>query len=160
MPVYVPDQKDIDNFLPKREPIWNLDIDNPITFGNLILPHEYEKVRKEMQESQDNAKKLICDIAREWEKKFGGFNGDLLEYYNCDGADYILISMGAIGAESKVAINNLQKNGYKIGLARLRAFRPFPKEEIQLVLKAHYLMRLRPLYMANLTQKSMVTLQV
>src|SRR5512136_3089254 len=59
MPVNVPDQKDIDNFLPKRNPIWNLDIDNPITFGNLILPHEYEKVRKEMQESQDNAKKLI-----------------------------------------------------------------------------------------------------
>jgi pyruvate/2-oxoacid:ferredoxin oxidoreductase alpha subunit len=83
-----------------------------------------------MQVSQDNAKKLICDITLEWKKKIGHFHGDLLEYYKCEGAEYILISMGAIGAESKVAINNLQKNGYKIGLARLRAFRPFPKEEI------------------------------
>lgn len=130
MPANIPDQKDVDNFLPKRDPIWKLDIDNPITFGNIILPHEYEKVRKEMQEAQDKAKKLICDITLEWKKKFGGFHGDLLEYYKCDGADYILLSMGAIGAESKVAINNLQKNGYKIGLARVRAFRPFPKEEI------------------------------
>ena len=38
--------------------------------------------------------------------------------------------MGAIGAESKVAIDNLQKNGFKVGLARVRTFRPFPQEEI------------------------------
>ena len=38
--------------------------------------------------------------------------------------------MGAIGAESKVAIDKLQKDGYKVGLARLRVFRPFPQEEI------------------------------
>jgi pyruvate ferredoxin oxidoreductase alpha subunit len=38
--------------------------------------------------------------------------------------------MGAIGAESKVAIDNMQKEGIKIGLARVRTFRPFPQEEI------------------------------
>ena len=38
--------------------------------------------------------------------------------------------MGAIGAESKVAIDNLRKEGLKVGLARVRTFRPFPKEEI------------------------------
>ena len=130
MPVFVPDQKDIDNFLPKRIPKWKLEVENPITFGNIILPHEYEKVRKEMQEAQENAKKLIPEIAKEWKKKFGRFHGDLLELYKCDNADYILLSMGAIGAESKVAIDNLQKEGLKVGLARVRAFRPFPQEEI------------------------------
>jgi 2-oxoisovalerate ferredoxin oxidoreductase alpha subunit len=130
MPVYVPDQKDIDNFLPKRKPIWKLDIDNPITFGNIILPHEYEKIRKGMQDAQYNAKNLIRRVTLEWKKKFGQFHGDLLEFYKCEGANYILLSMGAIGAESKVAINNLQKDGYKVGLARVRTFRPFPNEEI------------------------------
>ncbi|UCH71655.1 MAG: pyruvate ferredoxin oxidoreductase [Thermoplasmatales archaeon] len=130
MPVYVPDQKEIDNFLPKRKPKWRLDVNNPITFGNIILPAEYEKVRKGMQESQENAKKLIPEISKEWKKRFGNYHGHLIEKYKCDGAEYILLSMGAIGAESKVAIDNLQKGGFKVGLARVRTFRPFPKEEI------------------------------
>ncbi len=130
MPVYVPNQKEIDDFLPIRKPSWELDIDNPITFGNLILPPEYEKVRKSMQRSQENAKKLIKDISKDWKNRFNRFHGDLLELYKCEDSEYILFSMGAIGAESKVAIDNLRKKGKKIGLARVRTFRPFPKEEI------------------------------
>jgi 2-oxoisovalerate ferredoxin oxidoreductase alpha subunit len=130
MPVNIPSQKEIDDFLPKRMPKWKLEVENPITFGNIILPREYEKVRKDMQDAQENAKKLILEIAQEWKKKFGRFHGDLIEKYKCEGAEHILLSMGAIGAESKVAIDNLQKNGFKIGLARVRSFRPFPKEEI------------------------------
>ena len=130
MPVFIPDQKEVDAFLPKRKPKWELDVDNPVTFGNIILPGEYEKIRKDMQNSQMYAKKLIPEIANEWKKKFGRYHGDLLERYKCDDAEYILLSMGAIGAESKVAVDNLRKNGLKIGLARVRTFRPFPKEEI------------------------------
>jgi 2-oxoisovalerate ferredoxin oxidoreductase alpha subunit len=130
MPVYVPDQKDVDDFVQKRIPKWKLDPDNPITFGNIILPSEYEKVRFDIQKSHKYAKTLIPEIVQEWEKKFGRYHGDLLEMYKCDEAEYILLSMGAIGAESKVAINNLQKEGLKVGLARVRTFRPFPQEEI------------------------------
>jgi len=130
MPVEVPDQKEIDDFLPKRKPKWVLDVNNPITFGNIILPVEYEKVRNQMQTAQKNSLKLIPEISQDWKKRFGRFHGDLLELYKCDEADYILLSMGAIGAESKVAIDNLQKNGFKVGLARVRVFRPFPQEDI------------------------------
>ena len=130
MPVYVPEQREIDDYLPKRKPKWKLEVENPITFGNIILPAEYEKVRKEMQNAQEYAKKLIPEIARDWKKRFGRYHGDLLELYKCDDADHILLSMGAIGAESKVAIDNLQKNRLKVGLARVRTFRPTPQEEI------------------------------
>ncbi len=130
MPVYIPEQKEIDDFLQKYKPQWKLDVNNPITFGNIILPVDYEKIRKDMQNSQENAKKLIPEIAKEWKKKFGRYHGDLIEEYKCDGADHILLAMGAIGAESKVSINNLRKEGLKIGLARVRTFRPFPNEEI------------------------------
>jgi 2-oxoisovalerate ferredoxin oxidoreductase alpha subunit len=130
MPVEIPDQKEIDNFLPKRETQWKLDVENPITFGNIILPAAYEKVRKAMQDAQENAKKLIPEIVQEWKNQFGRYHGDMLEKYKCENAEYILLSMGAIGAESKVAIDEMQKNGFKIGLARVRTFRPFPSEEI------------------------------
>jgi 2-oxoisovalerate ferredoxin oxidoreductase alpha subunit len=130
MPVFVPDQKEVDAFLPNYKPLWKLDPNNPITFGNIILPGEYEKVRLDMQRSQDYAKKLIPEISKEWKQRFGRYHGDLLELYKCDKADYILLSMGAIGAESKDAIDNLQKEGHKVGLARVRCFRPFPQEDI------------------------------
>jgi len=130
MPVYIPEQKEIDDFLQKYKPQWKLDVNNPITFGNIILPADYEKIRKDMQNSQENTKKLIPEIAKEWKKKFGRYHGDLIEEYKCDGADHILLAMGAIGSESKVSINNLRKEGLKIGLARVRTFRPFPNEEI------------------------------
>jgi 2-oxoisovalerate ferredoxin oxidoreductase alpha subunit len=130
MPVFVPTQKEVDAFLPNYKPLWKLDPNNPITFGNIILPGEYEKVRLDMQRAQDYAKKLIPEISKEWKQRFGRYHGDLLEFYKCDKADYILLSMGAIGAESKDAIDNLQKEGHKVGLARVRCFRPFPQEDI------------------------------
>jgi len=130
MPVNIPDQKIVDDFIGKYVPQWNLDVDNPITFGNIIGPSGYYKVRRAMQDAQENAKKLIPQIAKEWKQKSGFYHGDLLELYKCDNAEYILLSMGAIGAESKVAVDELQKKGVKIGLARVRTFRPFPTEEI------------------------------
>jgi 2-oxoisovalerate ferredoxin oxidoreductase alpha subunit len=130
MPAEIPEQHTVDEFLGKYVPKWKLDIDNPTTFGNIIGPAFYYKVRRAMQESQQYAKKLIPQIAKDWKKSSGYFHGDLLEYYKCEGAEHILLSMGAIGAESKTAINELQKAGKKIGLASVRVIRPFPTEEI------------------------------
>jgi pyruvate/2-oxoacid:ferredoxin oxidoreductase alpha subunit len=130
MPVKIPEQKEIDDYLQKYKPKWKLDVKNPITFGNIILPAGYEKIRKDMQDSSENTKKLIPEIAKEWKEKFGRYHGGLIEKYRCDGAEHILLAMGAIGAESKVTIDNLRKEGLKVGLARVRTFRPFPKEEI------------------------------
>ena len=130
MAVDIPDQKEIDDFLPDYEPQWKLDTKNPTTFGNIIMPDGYEKVRRAMQDAHMNAKELVLKITDEWEKKFNRNHGGLIERYMCEDADTILLSMGAIGSESKVAVKKLREKGMKIGLARVRCFRPFPKEEM------------------------------
>jgi 2-oxoisovalerate ferredoxin oxidoreductase alpha subunit len=130
MPADIPEQQTVDDFLGKYVPHWKLDIDNPTTFGNIIGSAYYYKIRRAMQEAQQNAKQLIPQIAKEWKKASGYFHGDLFEYYKCEGAEHILLSMGAIGAESKIAVDEMQKAGLKIGLARVRVIRPFPTEEI------------------------------
>jgi 2-oxoisovalerate ferredoxin oxidoreductase alpha subunit len=130
MPADIPSQITVDEFLGKYIPKWKLDIENPTTFGNIIGPAGYFRVRRAMQDAMENAKKLIPQIAKEWKKISGYYHGDLLELYKCDGAEHILLSMGAIGAESKIAIDNLRKAGKKVGLARVRVIRPFPVEEI------------------------------
>jgi len=129
MPAYIPEQEEIDEFLPSYDPKWKLDIDNPVSHGNIIGTEYYEKLRKAMQDAQEQAKYLIPKIAKDWQKRFDRYHGGLLEEYRCEDAEYILVSMGAIGAESKVAIDELRSKGKKIGLARLRSFRPFPSEE-------------------------------
>jgi 2-oxoisovalerate ferredoxin oxidoreductase alpha subunit len=130
MPAEIPEQHTVDEFLGKCVPKWKLDIENPTTFGNIIGPAYYYKMRRAMQEAQHQAKKLIPQISKDWKKSSGYFHGDLLEYYKCEDAEHILLSMGAIGAESKIAIDEMQKAGKKIGLARIRVIRPFPTEEI------------------------------
>ncbi|MCU0850785.1 MAG: pyruvate ferredoxin oxidoreductase [Candidatus Thermoplasmatota archaeon] len=131
MPADIASQQTIDDFLGRYIPHWKLDIDNPTTFGNIIGPAYYYKIRRAMQEAQMHAKHLIPQIAKDWKKTSGYYHGGLLEYYKCEDAEHILLSMGAIGAESKIAIDELQKAGQKIGLARVRVIRPFPTEEIR-----------------------------
>ncbi|HVQ00859.1 MAG TPA: pyruvate ferredoxin oxidoreductase [Candidatus Thermoplasmatota archaeon] len=130
MPAEIPEQHAVDEFLGSFIPKWKIDVDNPTTFGNIIGPDYYFAVRRAMQDAQEYARHLIPQIAKEWQKVSGYFHGDFFEYYHCEGAEHILISMGAIGAESKIAIDNLRKKGHKIGLARLRVLRPFPKEAV------------------------------
>ena len=130
LPVKVPEQEEIDAFLPKRAPQWKLDVDNPVTHGNIIMPKDYPIVRKAMQDAQEKALEIIAKITNDWKKRFGTYHGDLFEYYRCDDAEYVIVAVGAIGAESKVAVNELRAKGKKVGLARLRVFRPFPKEEV------------------------------
>lgn len=130
LPVQVPEQEEVDDFLPKRVPQWKLDVDNPVTHGNIIMPKDYPPIRKAMQEAQEKALELIPQITGEWRERFGTYHGDLVEYYRCDDADFVLLAIGALGAESKVAIDELREKGRRVGLARLRVFRPFPKQVI------------------------------
>jgi len=69
--------KVVDDFLGKFKPKWKLDVKNPITFGNIIGPSGYYKVRKAMQNAHENAKKLIPQIAKEWKERTGKYHGDL-----------------------------------------------------------------------------------
>lgn len=130
MPVKIPDQERIDEFLPSYEPKWFLDVNNPLSHGNIITPEWYMELRHMMHESMENAKTLIPEIDREYEKSFGTSHGGLVEKFRCEDADLILLTMGTIGSEAKVAVDHLRNEGLKIGSARIRVFRPFPAEEI------------------------------
>jgi len=130
MPVKIPDQEAIDNFLPEYKSGWLLDVDKPLTHAALVSPEWYMEFRYMIQEAMDNAKRLIPEIDKEYGKRFGIEHGGLIEKYCCEDADLILTSMGTIGTESKLAVDELRKEGLKVGSARVRVFRPFPTEEI------------------------------
>jgi len=130
MPVEIPDQRDIDDFLPPYNPPWLLDVDNPVTHGSIVYPEWYMEFRYFMYEAMENARRLIPEIDKEYGRRFGFEHGGHIEKYKCEDADLIILSMGTIGSEAKLAVDSLRKQGQRIGAARVRVFRPFPKDEI------------------------------
>ncbi len=131
MPVEIPDQEKIDDFLPPYKPKWFLDVNKPISHANIVSPEWYMEFRYMIQEAMENAKQLIPEIDKEYGKYFGFEHGGLIDKYKCEDADLILLTMGTIGSEAKIAVDNLRKEGLKVGTARVRVFRPFPREEIR-----------------------------
>jgi pyruvate/2-oxoacid:ferredoxin oxidoreductase alpha subunit len=131
MPVQIPDQEEVDAFLPPYTPKWFLNINDPVSHGNIISPEYYMEMRHMMQQSMEKAKHQILQIDEEYAKKFGFKQRGLVEKYRCEDAEVILLTMGTIGSEAKIAVENLREKGLKIGSARVRVFRPFPKQEIR-----------------------------
>jgi 2-oxoisovalerate ferredoxin oxidoreductase alpha subunit len=130
MPVKLPEQKKVDDFLPPYKSGWILDINHPFSHSNLVAPEWYMEFRYMIQEAMENAKRLIPIIDKEYGETFGVEHGGLVERYKCEDADLILLTMGTMGSEAKIAVENLRKDGLKVGSARVRVFRPFPTEEM------------------------------
>ncbi len=129
MPVEVPEQKEIDAFLPPLKPSWTVDVEKPITHGNIVPPEPYMEIRYSMHKAMENAKKIIEEVGEEFGKKFGREYG-LVEEYKCEDADYVIVTMAALAAEARVAVDELRSKGEKVGLLKLRTFRPFPHEKL------------------------------
>jgi 2-oxoisovalerate ferredoxin oxidoreductase alpha subunit len=130
-PVKIPDQTKIDDFLPPYKSGWVLDIDRPFSHANLVSPEWYMEFRYMIQEAMENAGRLIPKIDKEYGEIFGFEYGGLVEKYRCEDADLVIITMGTMAGDAKIAVDKLRREGLKVGLARIRVFRPFPAEEIK-----------------------------
>ncbi len=130
-PVKISDQEKIDDFLPPYKSGWILDVNRPYSHASLVSPEWYMEFRYMIQEAMENAKGLICEIDKEYGKRFGFEYGGLVEKYRCEDADLILLTMGTMASDAKIAVDRLRKEGLKVGSARVRVFRPFPVAELR-----------------------------
>jgi pyruvate/2-oxoacid:ferredoxin oxidoreductase alpha subunit len=127
-PTTVPDQKEVDGFLPPYvHEMYNIrpkDFKRPGRFGNIA------KGRYDVQLAHERAKKVIEDVDAEYGKRFGRSYDGLVEEYACDDADAVLMTMGSMTGTARDVVDEMQAQGKRIGLVKLRGFRPFPSEEI------------------------------
>ena len=133
-PVDVPSQQDVDKFLPPYKPVNFLDPENPASIGSFTDPEYYMEARYAMQEAMEKSKKVIAEANKEFAELFGREYG-FVEKYKCEDADTILVAMGSICSTIKEVVDDLRETGEKVGLLRVRVFRPFPEEEIYDALK-------------------------
>lgn len=129
-PANIPNQEEVDAFLSAYKSGWMLDVDRPYSHANLVSPEYYMEFRYMIQEAMENAKQLIPKIDKEYGKQFGREYGGMIEKYRCDGADLVMLTMGTMGSEARLTVDKLRNEGYKVGSARVRVYRPYPVEEI------------------------------
>lgn len=108
--------------------------ENPLAVGPYGTSPYYMEARVAQAEAMKNAKKVILEVAADFEKTFGRKYG-FFEEYRMEDAEIALVLMGSSAGTAKAAVDELRENGVKAGLIKVRVFRPFPGEELAQALK-------------------------
>ncbi|MGQ9476664.1 MAG: transketolase C-terminal domain-containing protein [Actinomycetota bacterium] len=129
-PVDLPGQEEVDRFLPPYRPKYRLDPDDPFTMGAMVGPDAYMETRYHVHMDMMEARSVIQRVADDYARAFGRHHGGLIETYDLEDADVVLVSMGSLLGTMREALDELREEGLRVGILKVRCFRPFPKEAI------------------------------
>jgi len=129
------EDSEVKNFVGEYKPFNPLlDIDNPKSFGPLILPDLFHEYKRAQHEVTTKVTDIVLDVANEFEKISGRKYG-LFETYRLDDAEIALVILNSAAGTSKDVVDEFRNRGTKAGLLKPRLFRPFPYEEVADALK-------------------------
>ena len=120
----------IGEYIP-RKPL--LDVDNPVTIGPLDLQDYFFEHKRQQIEGMNNAPQAIAEVNKEFEK-ISGRKYSFVEEYFTDDAEIIVVALGSTAGTVKYVVDELRSEGQKVGLLKIRVFRPFPHDDIVRVL--------------------------
>jgi len=128
----VPPKEKVDKFLPRYDRgDLLLHPDNPITVAPQANEDWVIEIRRQNDEAMKRATTVIEEAYADFRKVFGrGPENPWFEEYMMEDAEVVLVGMGTISLPIKVAIREMRAQGKKVGLLRLRWFRPFPTEKL------------------------------
>jgi len=127
--VDVPDQKAVNRFLPAYKARYKISAEEPHTFNIMADTSFFICFKHEAQKAMEEAKKVVARVDREFKAHFGRGYG-LLDKFRCQDAEVILFTMGTAASTAREVIEDYRQQGKKVGLCRLRMFRPSPVEEV------------------------------
>jgi pyruvate ferredoxin oxidoreductase alpha subunit len=134
-PVLVNSDEDVRAFVPKNVKRL-LDPDNPISVGVFCMPdYEYE-FKYQLVEALDKVPDQLRKVDKAFGESFGRSHG-LYETYRIDDAEIVMVALGTTASTAKAAIDDLRKDGEKVGLFRPRLFRPNPVDDWRNVLSKY-----------------------
>jgi phenylglyoxylate dehydrogenase alpha subunit len=132
--VEVPEQQEVDEFLGHADTNWHIALDplrpmgvDPLTGGaGGPGPRNFVRYRKGQCHGMQNALRVIREVHAQWGERFGRYHAPLVEEYRLDGADYALVTIGSMTGAAKDAVDAARGEGEKVGLIKIKTFRPFP----------------------------------
>ncbi len=131
--VKIPTQAAVDEFLPKFDLGDRLlHPDNPITIAPQVDQDWLMEIRRQNDAAMRSALTVIAEAHADFKRLFGrGGESPFLDEYMTEDAEVVVIGQGTLSLPMKVAIRRLRKErGLKVGLVRLKWFRPFPTAEV------------------------------
>lgn len=128
-PVDIPDQKTVDNWLPKSKRDFVLNTNNPKALNALVMPDMYMEMRYKLQKAHQSAISLVKEIGGSFKESFGR-HYSTIEAINCDDAEVVLITSSSTTSPARLIIKEMREKGIKIGLLKIRMFRPFPVQDV------------------------------
>jgi pyruvate ferredoxin oxidoreductase alpha subunit len=129
-PVDIPDQEAVDRFLSPYQPRFELDPRHPCAFNQLAPPGVYMEMRYNIQQGMEDALNLFPEMENAFEEIFGRRHGSM-EPVLCEDAEVVLVTSGTITSTSRQLLENLREQGEKVGLLKMKLFRPFPADDIR-----------------------------
>jgi len=133
-PMMMPDPDEVKKYLPPYQPKLRLDPQNPVSMGPVGMPDVYTEAKKAHDEALKASKPVILEAWKEFAELFGR-SYHPVETYRSEDADTILITMGSISETAMTAVDAMRQAGKKVGLVRIRLWRPFPAEELLAAVK-------------------------
>ncbi len=132
--VELPDQAEVDAFLGEKNINWHVALDplrpmavDPLTGGaGGPGPSKFVAYRKSLCAGMQSALDVIEQAHAEWGERFGRHYAPLVEEYRLDDADYALVTIGSMTGAAKDAVDSARERGQKVGLIKIKTFRPFP----------------------------------
>jgi len=112
-----------------------LDIDNPVTYGPLDLFDYYFEHKRQQVEAMRNALPVAQSVMKDYAKATGQAEYDIIESYMLDDADYAIVALSSTAGTAKFVVDKMRKEGKKVGLLKIRLFRPFPLDAVRKALE-------------------------
>ncbi|MDH3557138.1 MAG: pyruvate ferredoxin oxidoreductase [Deltaproteobacteria bacterium] len=134
-PVDIPEQKEVDDFLPAFKPRHIVDPRWPRGIGLFADPRFYLETRYILHRALEKSEETIKEVSSEFTKAFGRESGGFIKSYKLKEADVVVISMGSVVGTIKELIDQLEEEGKKVGLLQICSYRPFPRKEVYRALK-------------------------
>ncbi|MDM8551981.1 pyruvate ferredoxin oxidoreductase [Desulfobacterales bacterium HSG2] len=129
-PVDIPDQETVDRFLPRFSPRIQIDTKNPCAISQMAPPAYYMEMRHDIHKAMRQVESRFEVVEEEFEAIFGRKYGQM-EAVQCDDAEIIMVIAGTAASTCRHVIQELRSQGEKVGLLRLKMFRPFPTKQIR-----------------------------
>jgi pyruvate ferredoxin oxidoreductase alpha subunit len=130
------EQEEVDRFLPPFRPSHYLDVNNPKTWGSYTEADVLMEFRYSLHDAMQNGKRRMKAVFAELAGITGRDYGGLIEAYRTEDAEIILVAIGSLAGTMKEAVDELRSNDERVGLVKIRCYRPFPYEDLWDAIKA------------------------
>ncbi|HEY3276971.1 MAG TPA: hypothetical protein VGJ94_10150 [Syntrophorhabdaceae bacterium] len=129
-PIEIPEQAVVDRFLPAPKLPERFDVKHPASISNVVNAVKYMEFREQSFRDMEGARPLIKEADGAWGKLTGRTYG-VIEAIQTKDAEIVLVTTGAMTSSARLAQRKMREDGVRVGLLKIKAFRPFPYKEVQ-----------------------------